>query len=98
MYLVHVYLSSHPAGELLPGHTASVMTAVAEGRAEVVHVAVHADTAADPVIGVYLRAASLHAAEASTRALWSAARAAHPWLDGWQLLRAEVPMLPVPEW
>ncbi|MGW6704015.1 hypothetical protein ACWGDE_03825 [Streptomyces sp. NPDC054956] len=98
MYLVHVHLSSHPSGEPLPGRTASAMTEAAAGCADVVHIAVHAETAADPVLGVYLRAPSLAEAEAAAGELWRAARAAHPWLSGWRLLRAEVPMLPIPEW
>ncbi|KJK45328.1 hypothetical protein ACFCYM_11630 [Streptomyces sp. NPDC056254] len=52
-----------------------------------------------PVVGVYMRAPSLEAAEEGAAAVWRAAAATHPQLRPWGLLRAEIPLfLPYADW
>jgi N-acetylglutamate synthase-like GNAT family acetyltransferase len=100
MYLVHVHLGPHPDGRRLPGTATTAAlagcAAAAAGAGRLEHVSVHADAPAHPVVGVYLRAASLEAAEGAAEALWRCAAASHPWLEDWEFRCAEVPLLPDP--
>ncbi|MEU6315285.1 hypothetical protein [Streptomyces sp. NPDC047014] len=94
MYLVHIHLSAPPDGGRLPRTTAADLTAHAEDRRNLLHISVHPDPEDHPVVGVYLRAASLTEAEAAAVRLWQRAQADTAPLAGWTLLRAEVPLLP----
>ncbi|MCL6675028.1 MULTISPECIES: hypothetical protein [Streptomyces] len=93
MYLVHVYLRSHPRGCVLPDWTAA---AVARCGAEVdgfEHVSVHPAPASAPTVGIFLRASSLEEAETAAESLWRRTCAAQPLLGGWELRSAEVPLI-----
>jgi hypothetical protein len=99
MYLVHVHVQPPSNGVLLPGATAVAVTACARDMSGVEHVVVHADAQPYPVIGVYVSAATLEAAEETAAALWECALKDHHWLQDWTLVRAEVPLIPVePDW
>lgn len=93
MYLVHVHLRSR-YGDLLPEWTASAIAGSAAGLEGFEHVSVHADAFPHPVLGIYLRAPSLEAAEAAAEALYRQAWASHQALRDWEFIRAEVPLLP----
>ncbi|OEJ24416.1 hypothetical protein AR457_07600 [Streptomyces agglomeratus] len=95
MYLVHIHLVPHPRGDLLPDCTRAAITAAAADIAEVVHIALHPDAKPGPVIGVYLAFDSLRAAEAAALDIWDAARCRHAYLRNWELVRAEVPIMPI---
>ncbi|WP_051807560.1 hypothetical protein [Streptomyces sp. NRRL F-2664] len=94
MYLVHVHLWASSASGRLPHTTAADITGHAEEYEGLLHVSVHPDPEDRPVVGVYLRAASLAEAEAAAVRVWQLAQTALPSLAGWTLLRAEVPLLP----
>lgn len=96
MYLVHIHLRPFVAGETLPEDTAAVVLAAGRG-AGVEHVAVHGRGDGHPVVGVYVRAASLAAAEALTEDVWRRASGTDGRLGRWLPLRAEVPLL-LPPW
>lgn len=94
MYLVHVHLRPPRSGARLPAPTATAIARSAAGHDGLVHVSVHPDPEAAPVVGLYVRAPSLAAAEAAARRLWLHAASAHSALGEWELERAEVPLLP----
>lgn len=98
MYLVHIHLVPNPHGDRLPGRTRAAITAAAAGIADVVHVALHSGARPGPVIGVYLAIASLREAEAAALDIWNAACASHAWLRDWELVQAEVPIMPGYDW
>ncbi|MGW6058577.1 hypothetical protein [Streptomyces sp. NPDC055189] len=95
MYLVHIHLRPLDVGGSLPGDTAATVMSAGSG-AGLEHVAVHLRSGAHPVIGVYVRAATLQAAEAVTEDAWWRASATDRSLSAWVPLRVEVPLLP--EW
>ncbi|WP_256103243.1 hypothetical protein [Streptomyces sp. ODS05-4] len=95
MYLIHLSLRPPPGRAPLPAGTAEAIAAQAVSEDGLEHVAVHASAWPHPVVGLFLRAAGLAAAEAAAEALWQRARAAHPPLSAWELTCAEVPLLPV---
>ncbi|MFE5675534.1 hypothetical protein ACFQ7B_05285 [Streptomyces erythrochromogenes] len=94
MYLVHIHLWASPACGRLPHTTATDIAGCTEDCDGLLHVSVHPEPEDRPVVGVYLRAASLAEAEAEAVRLWRLAQTALPSLVGWTLLRAEVPLLP----
>ncbi|WP_234323933.1 hypothetical protein [Streptomyces sp. NRRL S-481] len=55
---------------------------------------VHPEAEPHPVIGVYIREATLERAEAFARQIWRSAVRAQPWLADWELVRAEAPLIP----
>ncbi|MFD3504596.1 hypothetical protein ACFWWT_42965 [Streptomyces sp. NPDC058676] len=95
MYLVHVHVQPPLNGVRLPSGTADAVAVCARDVAGVEHVVVHAGTRPHPVIGVYVSAATLQAAEETAVALWRCALKNHHWLRPWTLLRAEVPLIPI---
>jgi hypothetical protein len=95
MYLVHVLLQRRLDGVLLPSGTADDVAACARDVAGLEHVVVHADTRPHPVIGLYVRAATLEAAEQIALVVWRCALNDLHWLRAWTLLRAEVPLIPI---
>ncbi|WP_405550574.1 hypothetical protein [Streptomyces sp. NBC_01171] len=95
MYLVHVHVQPPVHGVLLPSGTADAVAACGRDVNGVEHVVVHADTHPHPVIGVYISAATLQAAEETAVTLWRRTLDDHHWLHSWTLLRAEVPLIPI---
>ncbi|MET8680908.1 hypothetical protein ABZW18_25830 [Streptomyces sp. NPDC004647] len=53
----------------------------------------HAQALPYPVVGVFVRASTLVKAEAEAEAVWLRTVAIHPFLESWELLRSEVPLL-----
>ncbi|MEU6492244.1 hypothetical protein ABZ890_17880 [Streptomyces sp. NPDC046984] len=95
-YLVHIHVAPCRPGAALPSYTASAIASTMD-HPEVVHVAVHPEAEPHPVIGVYLREATLELAEASARRIWRDAVSAQPRLADWELVHAEVPLIPSSE-
>jgi hypothetical protein len=97
MYLVHVHLWPHPGGCDLPDTTASVIADCGSDITGFEHVSVHSPNDSAPVVGIYLRAPTLEAAELAAESLWRHSCTAYPWLCGWKFRRAEAPlMMPEP--
>ncbi|MEV7522598.1 hypothetical protein [Streptomyces sp. NPDC091371] len=94
MYLVHVHLRPPRSGARLPDPAAAAIARCAAGRDGFVHVSVHPDPEASPVVGLYLSAPSLDAAEAAARRLWRHVGSQLAALGEWEVERAEVPLLP----
>ncbi|MER7049415.1 hypothetical protein ABT391_31760 [Streptomyces jumonjinensis] len=97
MYLVHIHLRSPANGEALTRDIAAVVMA-AGLEAGLEHVTVHTGGIPCPVIGIYVRAATLRAAEALAKEIWSRASDTDRRLSRWVPLRIEVPLLVPPEW
>lgn len=93
MYLVHVHLWPHPCGDELPASTATALADCGSDVEGFEHVSLHRENESGPVVGVYLRASSLEAAESTAESLWWRACTAHSWLYGWKFRRAEVPLM-----
>ncbi|MER6687656.1 hypothetical protein [Streptomyces minutiscleroticus] len=78
---------------MLSPSAAGAIARVCTGRSGFEHVSVHVDVRPHPVLGFYLRAASLVEAEAAADSLWRHAASFVPQLEEWELVRAEVPLL-----
>lgn len=91
MYLVHLTIAS-PGNAPLSAEIRQVLEAAAPDVLE--HVGVHPQAWPHPVIGLFLRVASLNEAETTAERIWERAAAAFPQLTEWSLLSAEVPLLP----
>ncbi|MFJ7150875.1 hypothetical protein ACIQVT_22155 [Streptomyces sp. NPDC100445] len=90
MYLVH--LAIVPSGDVpLPAEIKQMLEATAPDVLE--HVSVHRQARPHPVIGLFLRVASLNEAETTAEQVWILAAAACPQLAEWCLRRAEAPLL-----
>ncbi|GAA0272063.1 hypothetical protein GCM10010302_07050 [Streptomyces polychromogenes] len=94
MRLVHILLRSDDRGRTLPADTEALLAASAVDADGFELAVVHLRERAHPVVGMYMRTASLEAAEERAAAIWRSAAAAHPQLRPWTLARAEVPLLP----
>ncbi|MFC0844281.1 MULTISPECIES: hypothetical protein [Streptomyces] len=91
MYLVHASLRG-PLDSRLPDEARSLVRSQARDEDGIEHVAVHPDAHPHPVIGLYVRADGLAAAE--ERAAEVCRRALRcPEFGGWWLLGARVPMV-----
>jgi hypothetical protein len=90
MYLVHLVVSP-PNDVALPDRIRQMLEASAPDVLE--HVSVHLDARPHPVIGLFLRVASLNEAESAAEEIWVRAVAACPQLDEWCLRRAEAPLM-----
>ncbi|MFJ8308070.1 MULTISPECIES: hypothetical protein [unclassified Streptomyces] len=91
MYLVHARLLG-PPGVRLPSCAVELVNAEARPQDGLEHVAVHPDAQPYPVIGLYVRAENLDAAE--TRAFGVCRRVLNDGVfGGWSLLTARVPMV-----
>ncbi|MFJ9692631.1 hypothetical protein [Kitasatospora sp. NPDC101183] len=90
MYLVHAVLRRPAAGGDLPESTALLLRTLAES---VEHVAVHRDVRPDAVVGIYLLADSLAAAEQQAAELCRRAVKELPELCGWTVGRVGVPLV-----
>lgn len=95
MYLVHLSLQPPNPGKELPCGTQQALVTGKQIAERVEHVIVHEPRASLQVIGVYVRVVDLVTAEATAAEAWRQAVAACPELRPWELLRAEVPLLPV---
>src|SRR5882757_4241990 len=93
MYLVHVYLRPSALNAVLPDEAAAAITDSCRGQDGFEHASVHIGVPPYPVVGLYVRAVSLEAAEEAAAALWRHASSVHESLGGWELVRAEVPIL-----
>ncbi|MCX5382580.1 hypothetical protein [Streptomyces sp. NBC_00083] len=91
MYLVHARLLG-PPGAPLPLDTLDLVNAGARPDDGLEHVAVHPAARPHPVIGLYVRADSLAAAEHRAFALCRRALKERAF-GGWSLLNAQVPLL-----
>lgn len=91
MYLVHLVLAP-PGDAPLPAAIRQILEATAPDVLE--HVSVHPQARPHPVIGLFLRLASLNEAEVTAKQIWERAAAACPQLTEWRLRRAEVPLVP----
>jgi hypothetical protein len=96
VYLVHLHLRPLRRDARLPASTAAVIEKCAAAADGVLHVSIHPEPPARPVVGIYLRAPSLQVAEATAAQLWRQAGALSRTLDAWTLARAEAPLLPEP--
>lgn len=92
MYLVHAALRPGQ-GSRLPPDLAAHIRSLARPHEAVEHVSVHPDAKPDPVIGIYLLTERMAEAEENARALCGRAVAALAALQGWSVLRVEVPLI-----
>ncbi|GAA3842345.1 hypothetical protein GCM10022403_087890 [Streptomyces coacervatus] len=97
MYLVHIHLRPLAAGESLPDDTATVMMS-AGLEVGLEHAVAHLASTPRPVIGVYVRAATLDEAESLAEDIWWRASGTDRRLGRWVPLRVEVPLMPEPPW
>ncbi|MFJ2897795.1 hypothetical protein ACIO87_23255 [Streptomyces sp. NPDC087218] len=93
MYLIHVRLGP-PQGESLPSGVSELIQAVAVPGDGLEHVAVHPETAAGPVLGLFITADHLEAAEATAAALCLRAVGVCPDLRGFEVLAWHAEMVP----
>ena len=90
MYLVHLAVSR--SGDVpLPAEIRQMLEATAPDVLE--HVSVHPQSRPHPVIGLFLRVASLNEAESTAEEIWFRAAAVCPQLADWSLRRAEAPLM-----
>lgn len=97
MYLVHALLrlSDHP----VPADFAAFVSGCAEPEDRLDHADLHPDAEGGPVLGLFVTAPSMAAAEGTARVLVERALKRHPVLDEGALVRCEVPFtLPFYEW
>lgn len=97
MYLVHIHLRPSSSDDLLPDDVAAVMADSAMELSGLEHVIVHSMNHSAPVIGVYIRSATLEEAEALAEDIWWRSCGTCRSLRRWTLVRAEVPLLPSEE-
>ncbi|WP_411105200.1 hypothetical protein [Streptomyces sp. cmx-4-9] len=93
MHLVHIYLRPPECGRPLPRETEELLAGSAADADGCELVVAHPQVEPHPVVGVYIRASSLEAAEERAGAIWHSASAVHPQLRPWVLVRAEIPLL-----
>ena len=92
MYLVHVRLRS-PRDRALPEQTGAWVREAAGRDDGVEHVSVHRHARPDPVLGVYVMADFLEAAEKVAAAVCVRALRLRPELRAWAVLDGQVPLL-----
>ncbi|MGW6565219.1 hypothetical protein [Streptomyces sp. NPDC054975] len=93
MYLVHIHLRPPADGPPLPRDTDRLVAGSAVAADGFELAVAHPRVRPHPVVGVYLRARSLEAAEECAGSIWRRAVARHPQLRAWIPVRAEVPLL-----
>ncbi|MER5883782.1 hypothetical protein ABT160_08125 [Streptomyces sp. NPDC001941] len=95
MYLVHIRLLPPPGAVPWPEDLVALMSRDqgpdVDNRIE--HVSPHPHARPHPVVGVYVQASTLRAAEAATERAWHRAVLAHPPLGAWTVLSVEAPLL-----
>ncbi|MEW1910825.1 hypothetical protein AB0442_20625 [Kitasatospora sp. NPDC085895] len=92
MYLVHAKFLPVPHATF-PDDIGELVARGAGPDEAVEHVSVHADAAGGPVLGLYVLASSLVAAERTAAAVCRRAIESVPALRGWSLVRSEVPLI-----
>jgi hypothetical protein len=92
MYLVHALL--RPSGHPVPAGFAAFVSDCAEPDDQLDHAELHPDAEGGPVLGLFVTAPSMAAAEGTARALVERALKRHPALDEGVLVRCEVPFTP----
>ncbi|MFJ3880223.1 hypothetical protein ACIPW5_22545 [Streptomyces sp. NPDC090077] len=93
MYLVHVRLDG-PADLPLPEETRALFTCCAGPDDGLEHVSLHPDAPGGPVVGLFLTAPLLAAAELRAAALCMRALAAHPRLAPFRMASCGVVLVP----
>lgn len=93
MYLIHAALRAPSTGIQLPCETGELVRRITDVHNPVEHVSVHPYAQPDPVLGVYLLAASLAEAEERVWTLACRAVAELPSLRGWTVARVGAPFV-----
>ncbi|MCX5198630.1 hypothetical protein OOK31_32895 [Streptomyces sp. NBC_00249] len=95
MYLIHAGLRAPSGGGQLPVRAAESMLALAETdvNTPVEHVSAHAHALPDPVVGVYVLAENLEAAERAAEVLCRRAVEEVRALRGWTVTRVGAPLV-----
>jgi hypothetical protein len=93
MYLVHAELRAPSPGGELPPDAARLLLAAALPAERIEHVVVHGRGGPAPVLGVYVLADRLEAAEAAVAALLRRAPDTVPGLHGWTSARVAAPLV-----
>ncbi|MEU6968827.1 hypothetical protein AB0A71_13995 [Kitasatospora aureofaciens] len=93
MYLVHAALQPVPPGRPLPADARELLWAAVRPEDRVEHVVVHPEAFPDPVLGVYLLADSLAAAESRTAGFCRRALATVPEFAGWTATKVAAPLV-----
>lgn len=97
MYLVHALL--RPSDVPPPADLADFVLRCADRNEHLDHAVLHSDASPGPVLGLFVTAPSLPAAEDLARAVVERALRRHPALDETALVRCEVPFAtPFYEW
>lgn len=92
MYLIHAHLEPLPGGAV-PGDAGARVVALTRPEEGVRHVTLHAEAQPRPVLGLFVAASSLTAAETVARALCERAVELDPGLAGIRVLRCEAPLI-----
>ncbi|MEU6882047.1 hypothetical protein [Streptomyces sp. NPDC046712] len=92
MYLIHAHLEP-PPGAALPADADVRVRALARPEERVRHGSLHADARPHPVLGLFVAASSLEAAESVARRVCERALDLDPALRGVRLLRCEAPLV-----
>ncbi|MBB2914325.1 hypothetical protein FHS43_005637 [Streptosporangium becharense] len=93
MYLVHVTLRAPTPGHRPPPGLAALIRSLSGPADRIEHVCFHPAASPGPVVGVYLIADCLPAAEEGAVALCLRAVSTLPQMRGWTMTRAGVPLL-----
>ncbi|MEV6208683.1 hypothetical protein [Kitasatospora sp. NPDC051914] len=93
MYLIHAALRAPAPMAQLPSECADFVRGLADSEGPVEHVSAHPQAQPDPVLGVYLLAASLGEAERRTESLCRRALQEVPALRGWTVARVGAPLV-----
>ncbi|MCP3759638.1 hypothetical protein [Streptomyces sp. TBY4] len=94
MYLIHLHFSPPPEGGDLPSGVEEVLYEVQPAIDLAVR---HVREDGAPVLGLYVRAPDLHAAELWAAVAWRAVTRRIAGAAGWTLRKAEAPLLIVDE-
>ncbi|MFH9132905.1 hypothetical protein [Streptomyces sp. NPDC017524] len=92
MYLIHARLKAPPGG-CLPSDAGRRALALSRPGERIEHATAHPNAEPDPIIGIFVVAESLLAAEALAAELCHRLLDTHAGLAGWGLRRAEAPLL-----
>ncbi|MFB7370619.1 hypothetical protein ACFC0D_12355 [Streptomyces sp. NPDC056222] len=92
MYLIHAHLEP-PPGTGIPEDTDVRVCALGRPEERVRHGSLHADARPHPVLGLFVAAPSLAAAESVAREVCERAIGLDPALRGVRLLRCEAPLV-----
>ncbi|MBT2440931.1 hypothetical protein J7E93_12565 [Streptomyces sp. ISL-36] len=92
MYLIHAHLEP-PPGAAVPVDADTRVCALGRPEERVRHGSLHADAQPHPVLGLFVAAPSLAAAEAVAREVCERALDLDPALRGIRLLRCEAPLV-----